>query len=280
MKKILESGVVIDTKVIAPAKLTPAQDAQKEQKLFVSYFKDDARRTDVVVIELPTNGNIDEVTQPEVLAAAKWMKKILSDNHGKYRCFEVVQWEPRLSGNLGFYLKPGLVKLKSVPQDTLDTIQAWLNTWYPQAKPANGAPANNSNAPAAPAGNGNAPANNGNTPAGNGNAPATPAGNGNAPAAPANNGNTPAGNGNAPAGNGNTPAGNAPAAPTNNGNAPAGNRNSGGNNGGGASTPANTGAQPLPSQTEIDAAFGAALFRNLYAQMRNSSCNSNGNGNN
>ena len=254
-RQIKVNGVIIGANVIEPSKLTPQQDAVKDKKLYVAYFCD---KPDFIEIELPKNGDLSDITQEEILTAAKWMKDQLGANYDRYRCMEVVAWKPECSGNLGFYLKSGFGKLKCVPKDAMDAIQNWMNAHYQNCKPANGAPANNGNT----AGNGtsNNTGSSGNTGA-TGNTGST--GNTGATGNTGSTGNTGATGNTGTTGNSGT---------TGNTGNTAGNRNSGGNNSGNA-TPANTGAQP--TQAEIDAANGAALFRKYYAQMSAAAHHSN-----
>ena len=265
-------GIVIGKEVIATSNLTPAQNAIGPKKLYVSIrvdndVKNPMRNPDCIAIELPTDGDLSEITQDEVVTAAKWIKDQIKLLHVDYRKIVKATWSQGCEGNLGFYMKHGLLKLKQVPQCVYTDIQDWLNTTYPKAKPASGSAPTATAAPAANATAGNT-GNTGNTSnAGNtsntGNT-GTPAGNTGNTGTPVNNRNSGCnnnGNGGTPANTGNT--GNANnGAPTNNTGAPARNAPAGNTT---TPAPANTATQP--TQAEIDAANGAALFRKYFAQM-------------
>ena len=257
-------GIVIGKEVIATSNLTPAQNAIGPKKLYVSLrvdndTKNPMRNPDCIAIELPTDGDLSEITQDEVVTAAKWIKDQIKLLHVDYRKIEKATWSQGCEGNLGFYLKHGLLKLKQVPQCVYTDIQDWLNATYPKAKPTSGsAPtaATTANATAGNTGNAGNTSNTGNTgtSAGNTGNTGTPAGNRNSGCNNNGNGGTPANTGNTSNANNGATTGNtgAPAS-----NTPAGNTTT--------PAPANTATQP--TQAEIDAANGAALFRTFYAKI-------------
>jgi hypothetical protein len=265
-------GIVIGKEVIATSNLTPAQNAIGPKKLYVSIrvdndTKNPMRNPDCIAIELPTDGDLSEITQDEVATAAKWIKDQIKLLHVDYRKIVKATWSQGCEGNLGFYLKHGLLKLKQVPQCVYTDIQDWLNTTYPKAKPASGsaptatttaapAAATTANATAGNTGNAGNTSNTGNTgtPAGNTGNTGTSVNNRNSGCNNNGNGGTPANTGNTGNANNGAPTGNtgAPAR-----NAPAGN----------TTTPASANTATQPTQAEIDAANGAALFRKYFAQM-------------
>ena len=268
-------GIVIGKEVIATSNLTPAQNAIGPKKLYVSLrvdndTKNPMRNPDCIAIELPTDGDLSEITQDEVVTAAKWIKDQIKLLHVDYCRIEKATWSQGCEGNLGFYLEHGILKLKlkQVPQCVYTDIQDWLNATYPKAKSASGSAPTatpTANTAANNAGNTSAPTRN--TPAGNtsnaGNAgtPASNTGNTGTPVSNHNSGCNNNGNGGTPANTGNT--GNANnGAPTNNTGAPARNAPAGNTT---TPAPANTATQP--TQAEIDAANGAALFRTFYARL-------------
>ena len=260
-------GIVIGKEVIATSNLTPAQNAIGPKKLYVSLrvdndVKNPMRNPDCIAIELPTDGDLSEITQDEVVTAAKWIKDQIKLLHVDYRKIVKATWSQGCEGNLGFYLKHGLLKLKQVPQCVYTDIQDWLNTTYPKAKPASGSAPTAATTANATAGNTGNTSNAGNTSnTGNTGASTSNTGNTGTPVNNRNSGCNNNGNGGTPANTGNT--GNANnGAPTNNTGAPARNAPAGNTT---TPAPANTATQP--TQAEIDAANGAALFRKYFAQM-------------